>query len=136
MTEFSFPIRVYYEDTDVAGLVYHANYLKFFERARSEWLRAMGVDQSLMMQQDTIFAVSNIEIKYLKPARFNDQLTVVSQISKCGFASVMFEQQLYRNDNPDVMLSTASVKVVNITLSTMTPQALDEALKEELLRVI
>ncbi len=136
MTEFSFPIRVYYEDTDVAGLVYHANYLKFFERARSEWLRAMGVDQSLMMQQDTIFAVSTIEIKYLKPARFNDQLTVVSQISKCGFASVMFEQQLYRNDNPDVMLSTASVKVVNITLSTMTPQALDEALKEELLRVI
>jgi len=136
MTEFSFPIRVYYEDTDVAGLVYHANYLKFFERARTEWLREMDVDQTAMMANDNIFAVSHIDIKYLKPARFNDQLRVVSQISNCGFASVMFQQQLYRIDNPDVMLSSASVKVVNITLSTMTPCALDEALKEELQRVI
>ncbi len=136
MTEFSFPVRVYYEDTDVAGLVYHANYLKFFERARTEWFRELGVDQSQMMLEDTIFAVSEIDIKYLKPARFNDPLTVVSTITKCGYASVIFEQKLYHNDNPTVTLSSATVKVVNITLSTMKPHPLNEALKEELQRVI
>ncbi len=136
MTEFSWPIRVYYEDTDVAGLVYHANYLKFFERARSEWLRSLGVEQDKLMQQDIIFAVSKIDIDYLKPARFNDQLVVVSKITKCGYASIIFEQQLFRLDDRNLLLSTATVKAVNIKLSTMKPHPLDESLKEEIQRVI
>ncbi|HGX92774.1 MAG TPA: YbgC/FadM family acyl-CoA thioesterase, partial [Candidatus Tenderia sp.] len=81
MELFSWPVRVYYEDTDAGGVVYHASYLCFLERARTEWLRSLGLEQDVLRQRDNIlFAVRHIDIAYLKPARFNDQLDVTAAV--------------------------------------------------------
>ena len=136
MTEFSLPIRVYYEDTDVAGVVYHANYLKFMERARTEWLRELGQDQKLLIEQDIAFAVVNANISYIKPARFNDALIVTSKVTGQGRASMSFEQKVVLEKNPSQILSTASIKVACVTLSNMKPRSLPDVLREEFNRVI
>jgi acyl-CoA thioester hydrolase len=78
-----FPVRVYYEDTDLAGIVYYANYLKFIERARSEWVREMGIDQVAMKAAGLVFAVRRVEADYLSPARFDDNLTVETRVTTC-----------------------------------------------------
>ncbi len=94
--EFSWPVRVYYEDTDSGGVVYYANYLKFMERARTEMLRSMGFQQDLLQQEPgIIFAVHSASIKYRKPARFNDELNVVTFITSLGKASIRFKQSVY-----------------------------------------
>ncbi len=148
MTEFLLPIRVYYEDTDVAGVVYHANYLKFLERARTEWLRALGLDQKLLIEQDIAFAVVKAELSYLKPARFNDRLMVSSRVSHHGRASMTFEQKIYLCLGSDEkltetntlteasILNEAEIKVACVTLSTMKPRTIPEVLREEFNRAI
>ena len=83
-TEFIFPIRVYYEDTDVAGIVYYANYLRFLERGRTEWVRELGVDQSILIDQGLAFAVTSVNINYLKAAKFNDLLEVITTVKSMG----------------------------------------------------
>ena len=94
--EFSWPIRVYYEDTDSGGVVYYANYLKFMERARTELLRSLGYQQEQLQQElGIIFAVHSVSIKYKKPARFNDELNVVTSITCLGKASIRFKQSVY-----------------------------------------
>ena len=97
--EFIWPIRVYYEDTDSGGVVYYANYLKFMERARTEMLRSLGFEQDQLQQQlGILFAVHSVNIQYKKPAKFNDGLKVLTTISACGKASIVFMQKIFHDD--------------------------------------
>jgi acyl-CoA thioester hydrolase len=125
MTEHRLPLRVYYEDTDLAGLVYYANYLKFIERGRSEWVREMGIDQAAL-KADTggVFAVSRVVADYIRPAHYDDQLEVVSTIAKMTPARVIFGQTVTRAGE---RLFHADVTVVFLT-STGRPQKLPKAL--------
>ncbi|SNT76603.1 tol-pal system-associated acyl-CoA thioesterase [Paracoccus seriniphilus] len=92
-------LRVYYEDTDLAGIVYYANYLKFIERGRSEWLRELGVDQVAMKQDEgKVFAVRRVEADYLKPARFDDLLDVETRLASLSPARIVVEQIVRRNE--------------------------------------
>jgi len=125
VNEFTWPVRVYYEDTDAGGVVYYANYLKFMERARTEWLRALGFEQDVMMQQqDVIFAVRSIEIDYLKPARFNDALQVSAQLEKTGHASMTLQHEVWREHEPQTILCRARVRIASLQASTLTPRAI------------
>lgn len=87
-------IRVYYEDTDAGGVVYYANYLRFMERARTEWLRALGFEQSALMARNIAFAVRSAAVEYLKPARLDDELVVVSAVESLGRAQIVFHQRV------------------------------------------
>ncbi|MDT8371372.1 MAG: tol-pal system-associated acyl-CoA thioesterase [Gammaproteobacteria bacterium] len=109
MADFVWPIRVYYEDTDSGGVVYHANYLNFMERARTEWLRDLGFEQDQLNQQhNCIFAVHSMQLNFRRPARFNDEIVVISTVSKVSGASFEFDQKIVRNDE---LLCDATVKV-------------------------
>jgi acyl-CoA thioester hydrolase len=93
----SFAVRVYYEDTDLAGIVYYANYLKFIERARSEWVRGLGVDQTrLRVEQGIVFAVRRVEADYLRPARFEDDLRITTELAQIGGARIELRQEVLR----------------------------------------
>ena len=133
MTEFIFPVRVYYEDTDVAGIVYHANYLRFFERGRTEWLRELGIDQTILIEQGLAFAVTKINIDYLKPARFNDLLEVVTEIQSSKRASLMFKQTIRDKQRPNLIYSKAEVKAACIDMKSLKPKALPKQLLEEII---
>ncbi len=121
LNEFNFPIRVYYEDTDAGGVVYHSNYLCFMERARTEWLRHLGFDHlHLARDFNIIFVVGHLDISYKRPARFNDELWVSTTIHTLGHASIVFEQKIWRKDqdnNPE-LLTSSHVKVVCVDLGT------------------
>ena len=97
MAAFHWPVRVYWEDTDAGGVVYYANYLKFMERARSEWLRARGFEQDVLRDEaGVVFVVRRVTIDYLSPARFNDQLAVSVSLQEMGRASLSVRQELMR----------------------------------------
>ncbi len=107
-----FELRVYYEDTDLAGIVYYANYLKFIERARSEYVREMGVDQVAMKEEDgVVFAVRKVEAEYLSPAKFDDALVVETTTDTMTGARIVFRQDVKRADE---LLFTALVTIVAI----------------------
>lgn len=106
-----FPIRVYYEDTDLAGIVYYANYLKFIERGRSEWVREMGIDQTALKAAGYVFAVRRVAADFLKPARFDDRLIVETAMREVKGARFMMDQRVLRGEE---VLFTASVTVVVI----------------------
>lgn len=109
LREFNLPVRVYYEDTDAAGVVYYANYLRFIERARTDWLRTLGVDQgSLIATHGIAFAVRSLQADYLKPARLDDELIVHSTLEEVGRAQVVFQQNVMRGQE---LLFTATVRV-------------------------
>lgn len=93
-----FSVRVYYEDTDLAGIVYYANYLKFIERARSEWLRELGVDQGALKGGGLVFVVRRLEADYLSPARFDDLVTVETRLQALGPARIVLDQRALRQD--------------------------------------
>lgn len=129
-TEFIFPIRVYYEDTDAAGVVYYANYLKFMERTRTEWLRQLGFEQTQLRQQyQIIFVVKHVNIDYRKPAKFNDILQVTAQIIKFGKASLTFLQKIKRENNE---LCVATVKLGCIHCDHFRPHPLPLVILEAL----
>ncbi|MFK5985866.1 MAG: tol-pal system-associated acyl-CoA thioesterase [Pseudomonadota bacterium] len=112
---FIWPIRVYYEDTDCGGVVYHSNYLKFMEQARTEWLRHLGLEQDVLINDyGIIFAVRSLSIDYLKPALFNQLLKVETIIEKMGKISLFFKQLIYCEQHPQnkQLLSSANVKIV------------------------
>ena len=92
-----FHVRVYYEDTDLAGIVYYANYLKFIERARSEWVRDLGIDQNAMKAEDVVFAVRRVEADYLQPAKFDDQLDIETSVHMVKPARLVVRQQVKRH---------------------------------------
>ena len=96
MTAFEFPIRIYWEDTDAGGIVFYANYLKFFERARTEWLRALGIHQRTLREQSGgMFLVADAALKYLRPARLDDELVVTAQLQEAGRAGMVLAQQAF-----------------------------------------
>lgn len=131
MSVFEWPVRVYYEDTDAGGVVYYANYLRFLERARTEWLRHLGFGQeSLMRDSGILFAVRRVEIDYLLPARFDDSLVVESTVAALTRASLTFHQRILRA--PDCVLSVAAVKVVCLDGDRFRPTAIPPDIHEKL----
>ena len=125
---FSFPIRIYFEDTDSGGVVYHSNYLKFMERARTEWLRSINIDQRYLKHQEHImFVVHRIDIQYKLPARFNDDLIVKSELIEIGSSKIEFRQMIYRNDE---MLIDASVDIACIDSEKFKPVRIPSAVKQ------
>ncbi len=104
-----FPIRVYYEDTDLAGLVYYANYLKFIERARSEWVRELGIDQVAMKVEGTVFAVRRVEADYLAPAQYDDELVVETTMEPGSGVRLVVKQDVRRGTQT---LFTAMVTII------------------------
>lgn len=130
MTEFSWPIRVYYEDTDAGGVVFYANYLKFMERARTEMLRSIGFEQdALREEQGLIFAVHSMEVKYHKPAVFNDELNVISTIQNVSKASLVFAQNVMRTSD-DKLLCSGTVKVACLHASRFSPAAIPDEITQ------
>lgn len=129
---FVWPVRVYYEDTDAGGVVYYANYLKFMERARSEMLRSLGVEQDVLRrQQGILFAVHSLCVDYHKPARFNDALEVTCQIVSLKRASLDFAQQVRRAGEVEV-LCDARVRVACLRAERFSACAIPEALRQTL----
>jgi acyl-CoA thioester hydrolase len=114
---FSWPARVYYEDTDAAGVVYYANYLKYMERARTEWLRDVGFEQrDLARQHGVVFVVRSAAIEYLVPARFDDELQVTVELINVGAGQIDLVQRVVRGD---ALLVKAAVKLACVALATM-----------------
>ena len=132
--EFSWPVRVYYEDTDSGGVVYYANYLKFMERARTELLRSVGYQQDQLQQElGIVFAVVSANIQYKKPARFNHELNVITSITSLGKASIRFKQSVYlesahhtdgRDEKISGLLSEADIKIACLNAKKFTAQSI------------
>jgi len=129
---FDWPIRVYYEDTDAGGIVFFANYLKFFERARTEWLRACGIDQRRLAEEHGIvFIVSQTAVQYRAPARLDDILTIANRIERLGKASVEFVQEARRDG---ATLAVGTIRVGCVELATLKPVALPVSVSDALRR--
>jgi acyl-CoA thioester hydrolase len=117
--DFRLPLRVYYEDTDAGGVVYYANYLKFMERARTEWLRSLGFEQDeLMRDPGVVFAVRSCSLEFLKPARFNDRLDISVRVAKSGRASLTVEQKIVRGEE---LLCEGTVRIACLDAQRFTP---------------
>jgi len=118
----AWPVRVYWEDTDAGGIVYHASYLRFMERARSEWLRAAGIDQKALRSTERLqFAVVDMQIAWLRPAVHDDLLSVTADIAERGRASFSFRQQVFREAE---LLCDATVRVAVLDAVTLKPRRL------------
>ncbi len=127
---FSIPIRVYYEDTDSGAVVYYANYLKFMERARTEWLRALGFEQDELSRRDgVLFAVRSARLEFLKPARFNDLLQATVQVSQRGKASITFAQEVRRDE---LTLCEGEVKVACLDATTFAPRPIPKNIESKI----
>ncbi|SHO58844.1 Acyl-CoA thioester hydrolase YbgC [Vibrio quintilis] len=124
-----FPVTIYYEDTDVGGVVYHANYLKFFERARTEMLRHEGISQQNLLEQKTGFVVRSLEIDFFKGAQLDDHLIVQTSVSERKRASLVFCQELVNPQNE--VLCRAIVKVACIDTQKMKPRGIPKQLFAE-----
>lgn len=123
---FTWPVRVYYEDTDAGGVVYHAQYLKFMERARTEWLRELDFDQTrLAEEQQLMFVAHEVNIKFAKPARLNDLLEVVTSVESLKRVSLVFAQTIMRDDE---VISRASVGIACVKVQTLKPAELPVSL--------
>ncbi len=126
MTEFTWPVRIYYEDTDAGGVVYYANYLKFFERARTEFLRHLGFEQDRLIEREgVLFAVRSIQVDYLRPARFNDRLSVTCRVTGLKRASVDFFQQAWCGEN---LLCQAKVRIACLDAVRFRPRPIPSSL--------
>ena len=127
---FSWPVRVYYEDTDLGGVVYYANYLKFLERARTEWLRAMGFAQEVLRHQTgAIFIVSQTSVRYLRPARLDDLLTVTVQVKNAGQASMTIAQEAWRGHE---RLAEGEIRIGCVDAQSFRPRRIPEPLLQAL----
>lgn len=130
MKDFSWPVRVYYEDTDAGGVVFYANYLKFFERARTEMLRSYGFEQDRLMALDkVIFVVRSVSIDYLKPARFNEQILVGAKIIEIKKTSLIFEQTITRQQD---VLCNGKVRIACLDAQSMKPTPIPIAILEQI----
>lgn len=129
---FTWPVRVYYEDTDLGGVVYYANYLKFLERARSEWLRHLGISQTgLLESQRLLFAITAVDVRYLKPARFEDELAVTVELERLRRASMSFAQQIRRGGPTGELLCAAKVTAACLDADTLRPRPMPAHLFSE-----
>ena len=135
---FEFPIRVYWEDTDAGGIVFYANYLKFFERARTEWLRSLGVGQhNLREQTGGMFVVTDVRLRFLQPARLDDQLLVTANLQEKGRASLTIGQQAllnreHMNPSEPVLLNEATVRIGWVDAATMRPSRIPATILERI----
>lgn len=119
---FAWPLRVYYEDTDAQGVVYYANYFRFMERARTEWLRALGVDQVALMEQERrIFVVTETKADFIVPARFNDEIVVTARLAGLTRATFDIEQNIYRDSLDGTLLLKGSVRAAYLNADTLRP---------------
>jgi len=130
MLSSTLPIRVYYEDTDAGGVVYYANYLKFFERSRTESLREIDVHQSELLKQNIAFVVKKVEMDYIKSARFDDLLLVKTWVESHRKASLVFKQEIF-HENGD-LLCTATTLIACVNLQRMKPTAIPVEIIKEL----
>jgi acyl-CoA thioester hydrolase len=127
-TEFSWPLRVYWEDTDAGGIVFYANYLRYFERARTEWLRALGFEQSALRQgHGGMFVVSEANLRYHAPARLDDELFVTACLVESGRASLTIRQRALRQG---ALLCEASVRIGWVDASSLRPARMPTLLLE------
>ena len=127
---FCWPVRVYYEDTDSAGVVYYANYLRYLERARTEWLRAAGFEQTdLAAHHGVVFVVRTLAIDYIKPALFNDELGISVELAHVGASQIVVKQRATRG--PDV-LASAEVKIACVKISEFKPVRIPLPLLEKI----
>ena len=130
MSQFGWPIRVYYEDTDSGGVVYHSNYLNFMERARTEWLRAMGFEQTTLKEEyGVIIVVHSLSISFKKPAYFNDMLVVHSTLSNTGYSSIDMTQTIKRDG---ILLIEAQVKAAFVDAVTFKPVGIPAKIKQKI----
>jgi len=121
-TFFEMKLRIYWEDTDAGGVVYYANYLKFMERCRTEWLRALGIDQlRLRLERQLQFAVVNVVVDFLRPAVLNDEILVTAALVRLGGATIAFKQTILRGD---MQLIDASTRVACLDSGTLKPRAI------------
>lgn len=135
MSVFSWPARVYWEDTDGGGIVYYANYLRFLERARTEWLRSLGYSQqTLAREPGIVFTVVSVNVEYRRPARLDDELAITCEAHADRAATIRFEQAIYRDrsgDGPPIL--TAAVLVACVDANTLKPRRLPESLMNVLI---
>lgn len=132
---FGFPLRVYWEDTDAGGIVFYANYLKFMERGRTEWLRALGYHQQTLREQaGGMFVVSETAIKYHQPARLDDALWVTAQLQEAGRVSLTIAQQvlLRRAGLPDTLLAEGTIRIGWVDVATLKPARIPASILESL----
>ncbi|MBZ0070678.1 MAG: tol-pal system-associated acyl-CoA thioesterase [Gammaproteobacteria bacterium] len=133
MRGFRWPVRVYYEDTDAGGVVYYANYLRFMERARTEWLRSLGVEQDrLVREQGIIFAVTEAELRFKRPARFNDALEVTARVIERRRVSLRFAQTVLRGDE---LLCEGRIQIACLDSAVFRPRAIPKELLKEIVDV-
>ena len=129
---FAWPIRVYYEDTDAQGLVYYANYFKFMERARTEWIRSLGIEQDVMLNDERrCFVVVESQASFITPAKFNDELVATARMSAYTKATFMIEQNIYRNSLDGELLCKGTTKAAFINADTLRPLRLPAVLLED-----
>ena len=131
MTEhFSWPLRVYWEDTDAGGIVFYANYLKFFERARTEWLRALGVNQGVLREEaGGMFIVGETSVRYLAPAKLDDELIVTARLEAAGRASLIIAQQALRGGT---VLCEGTIRIGWVDAASLRPARIPAAILEVL----
>ena len=128
--QFTWPVRVYYEDTDSGGVVYYANYLRYCERARTEWLRTLGFEQTdLAARHGVVFVVRSINVEYLQPARFNDALSISVELGAVGASQIRMTQSVSRADD---MLVKAQVRLACVSIAAMKPVRMPEPLSVRL----
>lgn len=129
MKQYTWSARVYYEDTDAGGVVYHARYLAFFERARTEILRKVGINQQMLLQEGVAFVVKKMDINYHFPARLDDMLTITTSIEQVRKASIIFKQTILNQNNQ--VISTADVLIACVNITKMKPCGLPKLLDLE-----
>ncbi len=129
---FRLPVRVYYEDTDSGGVVYHANHIRFFERSRTEWLRSLGFEQdALLRDRRVVFAVHSMDVRYLKPIRFNALLNVTTALQECRRSSITLDQRILC-EQMEITYCLATVRVVCVDADSFSACALPADLTAEI----
>ena len=131
---FSFSVRVYWEDTDAGGIVFYANYLKFFERARTEWLRSLGIGQQQLLESTgAMFVVAQTNVRYLRPARLDDELIVTANVIETGRASLtVLQQALLKTEQVKTVLCEGTVRIGWVNAHSLQPQRIPAALLDSL----
>jgi acyl-CoA thioester hydrolase len=131
-TDFTFKVRIYWEDTDAGGVVFYANYLKFFERARTEWLRALGFSQQAMRDETgAIFVVSDTTVRYRKPARLDDELQITVTLREAGRASMVVAQQAWRGNE---LVAEGEIRIGCVDQASFKPTRIPAAVIDQIIR--
>ena len=129
---FEWPVRVYYEDTDAQGVVYYANYFRYMERARTEWLRSLGVDQLQLLNNDRrMFVVTATNAEFVAPAKFNDEIVVTARRASLARATFDIEQNIYLNSLQETLLLRGGVKAAFLNADTMRPMRVPASIFED-----